>query len=402
MRIHKLADALPQARRGEPPDRECPAVLTSIRMGGVESTSTVCSFVLATLLVALPYACLAAPSINGVTGTLSHGAGVTIAGSGFGAKSPAAPVAWDDLEDGACNTTATVGMWNSVNHLSIGSTQNRHPRSAHHAHLDFGGAGAKQGNGYFTGPNDRLAERWFAQYWFLLAANFDWGTSTYGGGDENLANVKIFRMWNPGSANENFVMATEGWGSSVIYTTEYVSGPGGGWFWAGYRDDMTKGAWHNLQFEFAESSLDVTNGRIRVWFDGREILNNGAIKTREDYAVFKRPFILGFYDSWNDANTDSDDFYIDDAYIDNSWARIEIGDRAAYADCTHREIQIPTAWAAGSITITVNQGSFTNGQTVYLYVVDAAGAVNPSGFPACIGGSIPDPPPSPPTGLRIF
>ena len=63
---------------------------------------------------------------------------------------------------------------------------------------------------------------------------------------------------------------------------------------------------------------------------------------------------------------------VDDVYIASSRARVEIGDNATWASCTHREIQIPTSWAAGSITITVNAGSFESG-TAYLFVVDSDG-----------------------------
>jgi len=32
------------------------------------------------------------------------------------------------------------------------------------------------------------------------------------------------------------------------------------------------------------------------------------------------------------------DSYFDDIYIDDSWARTEVGDNATYDNCTHREI----------------------------------------------------------------
>ena len=73
-------------------------------------------------------------------------------------------------------------------------------------------------------------------------------------------------------------------------------------------------------------------------------------------------------------------YYFDDIYINNSWARVEIGDDPDYDSCTHREMQIPTAWSSDSVDITVNQGSFQNGTTAYLFVVDEDGAVNTAGY----------------------
>ena len=78
---------------------------------------------------------------------------------------------------------------------------------------------------------------------------------------------------------------------------------------------------------------------------------------------------------------------MDDVYIDTTQARVEIGDNPTWGQCTHREIQIPSAWSDTSITVTVNQGSFGSGSKAYLYVVDADGKVNAEGFPITFGDS---------------
>src|SRR5574343_493704 len=64
------------------------------------------------VLLILPGQLLAAPSISGVSGTVSSGQSVTIAGSGFGSKSSAAPMKWDTFESGTVGQnlgTPTVG-----------------------------------------------------------------------------------------------------------------------------------------------------------------------------------------------------------------------------------------------------------------------------------------------------
>ena len=63
---------------------------------------------------------------------------------------------------------------------------------------------------------------------------------------------------------------------------------------------------------------------------------------------------------------------MDDVYVNTTQARVEIGDNADFASCTHREIQPFTAWSATSATITINQGSFAN-TLAYLFVVDEDG-----------------------------
>lgn len=93
--------------------------------------------------------------------------------------------------------------------------------------------------------------------------------------------------------------------------------------------------------------------------------------------------------------------YINNLYIDNTKARVEIGNASRWATCTRREIQIPSAWSSSSIRVTINQGTFGSGNTGYLYVLDANGSVNPTGYPIIIGGGGSDTPPPPPAGLKI-
>jgi len=58
---------------------------------------------------------------------------------------------------------------------------------------------------------------------------------------------------------------------------------------------------------------------------------------------------------------------------------------------------MPTTWSDSSIYITVNQGSFKNGDNAFLFVVDKDGNVS-SGYPITIASNAP---PSPPSSLKI-
>ena len=65
--------------------------------------------------------------------------------------------------------------------------------------------------------------------------------------------------------------------------------------------------------------------------------------------------------------------FFDDVYIDKTWARIEIGNKADYNSCTKREIQIPITWNSNSIKFKINQGAFQKGEAAYLFVIDQDG-----------------------------
>jgi hypothetical protein len=80
--------------------------------------------------------------------------------------------------------------------------------------------------------------------------------------------------------------------------------------------------------------------------------------------------------------------YVDNLYVDNTLARVEIGNAATYSGSTYREIQIPqTTWSSNSIHIKVNTGTFSNGQAAYLYVSDSSGNINANGFPITISAT---------------
>jgi hypothetical protein len=201
-----------------------------------------------------------------------------------------------------------------------------------------------------------------------------------------LSNIKIFRLWSPEPVDENFVLAYRGWESRFVYNMENTADNVMKPFLSQAPDLITKGRWHLLQFEFKENSaVRAADGVFRVWFNGG--LRSSArtdIVSRETYSQLKRPVIVGWSEVWNANVGDSDhapnDFYMDDIYVDSSWARVEIGDGPTYDACTHREIQIPMSWSDGNILFQVNLGSFQEAESKYLYVRDPDGNTNAQGW----------------------
>jgi hypothetical protein len=81
---------------------------------------------------------------------------------------------------------------------------------------------------------------------------------------------------------------------------------------------------------------------------------------------------------------------IDDVYIatgPNAAARVEIGNATTYTACTNLALITPDSWSSNLIIATVRQGRFASGSKVYLYVSDASGNVNSTGFPITLGTS---------------
>ena len=343
----------------------------------------------------------AGPTIADVTGSASHGEVLTITGSSFGSKSGASPVAWDDFEDGTADTNPTVGVWERINGLGIHSAtaNQRHGHSSFNGKYDFG-----RGTAGFGGGLDQYG-KWYAGYWFKLASNWTWGKCC--DQTSHLGNVKFFRVWHSGSGQDNWVTAFHTFGNSAPYCTdrsqpncsaiaEVYPCASGDYYWNSFVTDITKGEWHHLQMEYEESSgVNVADGTARVWFDGELKGEWTNLVTRCNIAATpKRMSLVGFYNSWG--STPRYSYWQDDSYIDNTWARVEIGDAPVYSDCSHRELQVPTAWSGNSISVTVNQGSFSDGETAYVFVVDGNGNVNTNGYPVSFGGGL-----APPRNLRI-
>jgi hypothetical protein len=69
-------------------------------------------------------------------------------------------------------------------------------------------------------------------------------------------------------------------------------------------------------------------------------------------------------------------YYADDLYVDDSWCRVMISDESSWptnpgtgAGTSTREIQIPTAWADGSISFVLRQGQHASLSGKSLYVI---------------------------------
>ncbi len=346
---------------------------------------------------AVPGVAQGQPAISGVSGTITNNQTISISGSGFGTKSTAAPLVWEDFADGALDPKLpTRGGAVAINGDNL-----RHSFSAKNARANFKTAG------YYFGYDAATAPKWFVQYWIKLASNWHWGTSTYSGADDGLANVKFFRMFPAGSrtyANVGYSIHGFRGGDSLLRFVEngVQTYPG-----VNMQTLLAPNVWHSVQVEYGENGgAGQANGTMRLWVDGVQRDSTTTLDTNptaDGAAINKRPYVIGLYDSWapSDAAAANMYAYYTDIYVDNGWARVELGNAATYSACTHREMLVPSAWSAGSIAARVTQGTFTAGQAAYVYVVDASGRVNANGFRVTVGGGSTSTRPAPPTNLRI-
>jgi len=316
------------------------------------------------------YVTSSGPTINAVSGTISHGNSMTISGNGFGNKSTAAPFKYDDFEDGTVGERIYNGWYTWSNEAgSEPEYDDTYKRDSAYARQ----SAYIQHDTAYNSTLGLVNLGWNHDDKVYISA---WWYYTTAGAESRNYKHMAFRGGNAGQ-----------WENPRIRADQWPSLDGGrisAWSCSGEEigSDYALGgtlyldAWHRMEWW-----MDLKyGGEVRVWRDlnhwckmldipfdfSTENINNcyfGAYFARDWYTPLPQMWL-----------------YWDEIYVDKTKARVEIGNSSTWSGCSHREIQIPSAWSSGSITVTVNQGTFADSSGAYLYVVDSDGNVNSSGY----------------------
>lgn len=353
------------------------------------------------------------------SGSFNHGAPLVLNGSGFGTKSTAAPIKYDSFEWGSLGDTVeqTVDspVWKAAGDggsYLVNDYVHSGGKAAYHA-LKITSTDCAFYNSYIEFPGtlelyvsywirwDTLQNQDVASNDFFKFNRINSGGQPYGGSPNLSVNhspnydipetgrMEVHNYWGGGSPGRN----------SGRYDT-----------------DFKHAQWHRIEMYLKLSNPGgATNGKIQWFVNSVEVVTNWAYGTYTDGVTRatgnteKIDVFTMLFSGCRYTETNYPLLWQDDIYVDNTRARVEIGDKATWSDNTHREIQLPSAWDVDSITITVNRGSFPSCGTFYLYVVDADGNVSDQdtgtpgaqGFPIKILDSAGESP-CPPTGLQIL
>jgi hypothetical protein len=338
----------------------------------------------------------ATPSISGVSGTISDGQSVTVTGTSFGSKSTAAQQIWDNCSHGQSLTTRWSDGWpnNSGASYNLDYRSSQRSIALPHSHITkymcgahYPGTGADAGYDVmpFKNITISLPQDVFLTWYDRVDDAWD-----VGGGDNNF---KIFD-WSSGSQpfdpknwylnfappvsfstpqlqmNDDSGTAIENpdQNSHNVYWS-VVPAP-----WAG--------SWKKIEVWLRLSNASATgffkwweNGALKVDYKGKTDTWSGTSRT---VAIGGYARSQGVTTNWR---------YFADIYLDNTPQRVVIGNASTWASCTTREVQPITAWSDTSITATINQASFSDGTTAYMYVLDSANTPNATGTSVVFGGS---------------
>lgn len=309
-------------------------------------------------------------AVTGASGTLVHGGVLAITGSGFGSKATAAPWFWDTVENqaaysalsdgdtiptGGANPWETSHGWN-VEHPILYSTSRTMRRAGKSAMYTSAAAenGGSLGGKHIDAPN------WYMSWWWR--PNQEWQPD----GSSN----KILRLSNDGSFGDPGIMSAWTKEQFIIYESDN----------GGYHGSL-------------EDNWVSWGGNLAAWNRQEVVVTN-----RTSLKIFTNKDLVRDHTTWTTALRDIDGIYtvgvdwnleagmsgfrldIDEIYIDKGFQRVEIGNASTWAAVTSSEVQPPSAWSDTGATITVNQGSIATLSAGYLYVFDASGTPNSSGF----------------------
>ena len=329
------------------------------------------------------------PFIRGIVeGWSGNGETITINGGNFGTKKPATPVIWDNLDSGEPSSNWTQ-VENTIEIYS-GSGQLNHSRYCFRFDKS-------KDSGFTIQKNIEITDKLY----LFVKRRYDY--------DVRPDNHKFFSIWQPGFKNS--ILWNYNWGNSYQMRNSHcapnidpLQREPNYVIKLGSKNFPAVGQWQTEEFFVqVESGIRRYDGVMGYRLNNiqhRSWAANRAMFCEEYNQLLSNVFVDNYSDHLRNNPKPNDFIWVDDVYIDTSWARVMLGNKPNYDACTDIEIQVPVKWSSNFITITLNRGALSPCNTYYLYVFDENGNVNTDGFPVYIVTSSGEKP-CPPKGLKI-
>ncbi len=340
-------------------------------------------------------------NINLVEGALIAGENIIIAGENFG-EINGGIVSWDDfdshnIDEHIGDTDPLIGPTWSTQYGYTGDGaryDNSHVHSGYlAAHLDW--SIDRRGIRAFGWAGQGPFEELFISYWRYMEGDYSSDINECYTNDGYNCNHKQFYLFGtvndlpqamplvPAGTNVWGLYNNIGDGSVSSFDRNNINTEG-----LNYGNTIdTFQRWDfflKLNSDIDCEAQVTCDGIVRYWIDG--------VLGREN-TKYRHRIVDGLYDDFRLGHMasgfeDTAKAWFDDLYISTTQARVEIGNATTWDECTHREIQIVTAWTTNAINVDFNKGSFENDNTVYLYVIDEDGNVNENGYEIVIENSV--------------
>lgn len=329
-----------------------------------------------------------APVVSGISGTVADGQQLRITGSGFGQKSPAKPFLWAPFENSiAPSPLGRKTAWDTVEDTFYAAGEGYAGTGA----LKGGASGYANGGIVWTaGVNTTgfgFAWNDYSQKMYLFRRekrNFN---------IDNTMNWKALRLWSANQTYPNWYIATSNGSWNCEGIAEINSYPYGS-----YGDSVSlsrptpgivaarqgNGAWRTDQYIVqANSSASSADGLWEHYVLGyglaaripfRDYMTHN-FKIKDSSASGSAAMVMAFpahgvLDTGYNPPAGWMIWY-DDIYLDNTWARVMVGNAPKLADSTYVSIQIPSSWSDAEVGVTLNLRGIPDGEPRYLFVIDS-------------------------------
>jgi hypothetical protein len=358
-------------------------------MEGIMGTFKVTRIIMLTFIILaflIPNICAAAPSISGYSGTVTHGQTITVTGSGFGTKSPVAPLLWDTVGNQSAYSGLTSGTF--IMNATGAAVSSSYPWPGVSGSSDLACSAAYSTVNLRGKTTANYSNRWYAAAASRCSScGCSAGAGAVGGKNFTSSGTrKLYISWwmysdrdmhNTGSSNKFYRLTTNGnyqdtqvvWEPDKLNIYDSVAKNNILTTWKSYTSIATATGWNR----FSTYVDNTSSPRAKIV---RHINNTLFDSVNPSTAISVD--IMGVYAigaNWSNAQTSGVPLVdFGEIYIDSTLARLEVCNASTFSSSTHCEIQIPTTqWVDGQLQLQVNQGSFADGATAYLYVIDAAG-----------------------------
>jgi hypothetical protein len=333
-------------------------------------------------------------TLASVSGTLTNGSTITVSGGGFGAKTTAAPVisSYDNAAGTITNDfdhgASIAGSWTTYGDtIALSSSSLR----SSHKKVSYGTTSGYQRLIYSDSSHGAYSYISFWQYrdysgWEISDNNkFLWN---HVAGASNTDGLIATIRGNGASSALQSVTTNSSYSIAYSACSAYQdSGP----TYLDMDSDVclpTLHNWDHWEFMFTyPSPITGSNGIMTYYLNGKTVgrATGVGICTETDAG---RWYYIGLVTG---ARSTSGNEYLDEVYIDNIPAHILLSDSASVTwpdmgSSHHSEIQVASAWTDSSIQFKLNQGSFANGSSVYLYVIDPNGNISAPYSLTLLGG----------------
>lgn len=340
------------------------------------------------LLLLLPSAAIGAgPVISGGAGIIQADSTFTVYVTGAGYKENAGPLLWDTISNQAAYSGLSDGdpvptrqsdncpdcPWYNKSvesgDLDIESTPGDLRVAGRPIYRITTKADLKAAD-----PGDNVYDVMYVNWWFR--------NGTPVGGTGTLVSGKFLRMWASAATHHPGTDSYyEGANSFVHAYVSVMSDLDHDCTWDRYGDVVSYADW---QFQRPESSnewwhfesISDSRGLYDCGYGRWIITNNNRLLHDVNYwSEFTVDYLglIGFDPSQIPASYVGAHFDMSEIYVDSTMARVAIADADTWSNVRHYELQQCTDWdgPGGSITFTVNAGTFVADDLVYLYVINA-------------------------------